>query len=158
MKSKGHLYMANLMLEELKDKGNLFIENNGILEEYKVPQMIKDAVYYEYGNKIEEIDLPMAVILDLKNIDKIKLEKYNLTYNNFVNTNEYVYNKIIEDLNSSDDVDIDIKATAEDLFSIMFTSGTTGLPKGVMITNHQISGLIIAFKNIFYFFSHNFSL
>ena len=44
MKSKGHLYMANLMLEELKDKGNLFIENNGILEEYKVPQMIKDAV------------------------------------------------------------------------------------------------------------------
>ena len=57
----------------------------------------------------------------------------------------------IEDLNSSDDVDIDIKATAEDLFSIMFTSGTTGLPKGVMITNRQISGLIIAFKNIFYF-------
>ena len=40
----------------------------------------------EDGDKIEEIDLPMAVILDLKNIDKIKLLKYK--DNNMVSVNE----------------------------------------------------------------------
>ena len=40
----------------------------------------------EDGSKIEEIDLPMAVILDLKNIDKIKLLKYK--DNNMVSVNE----------------------------------------------------------------------
>ena len=42
MKSKGHIYMANLILEELKTKDNLFIDYNGVLEEYEVPDMIKE--------------------------------------------------------------------------------------------------------------------
>ncbi|MBE5877568.1 MAG: hypothetical protein E7290_11865 [Lachnospiraceae bacterium] len=44
MKSKGHIYMANLILEELKTKDNLFIDYNGVLEEYEVPDMIKKAL------------------------------------------------------------------------------------------------------------------
>ena len=44
MKSKGHIYMANLILEELDTKGNLSIDYNGRMEEYEVPDMIKKAV------------------------------------------------------------------------------------------------------------------
>ena len=57
----------------------------------------------------------------------------------------------LEDLSSDDDVDVEIMSKSEDLFAIMFTSGTTGLPKGVMISNHQMAGLYVSFKNIFNF-------
>ena len=62
----------------------------------------------------------------------------------------------IEDLNSNDDVDIEIRGAPDDLFSIMFTSGTTGLPKGVKISNCQLNGSVVSFKNIFSFSQGDF--
>ncbi len=44
MKSKGHIYMANLMLEELETEGVLSIDYNGKMEKHKVPDMIKKAI------------------------------------------------------------------------------------------------------------------
>ena len=55
----------------------------------------------------------------------------------------------IEDLDRNSDVEVEIMAKGEDLFSIMFTSGTTGLPKGVMSSNQQLGGVFLAFENIF---------
>ena len=55
----------------------------------------------------------------------------------------------IEDLNADDDVEVDIVTRIDDLFSIIFTSGTTGLPKGVMVSNRQVPTVGTAFKEIF---------
>lgn len=40
----------------------------------------------------------------------------------------------IEDLDDESIVDVDIVTRADDLFTIFFTSGTTGLPKAVGLT------------------------
>uniref|UniRef100_UPI00388D0776 D-alanine--poly(phosphoribitol) ligase subunit DltA n=1 Tax=Methanobrevibacter sp. TaxID=66852 RepID=UPI00388D0776 len=55
----------------------------------------------------------------------------------------------IDDLGSDCNEPVDILAKSNALFAIMFTSGTTGLPKGVKISNKQISGIAIAYKDIF---------
>jgi amino acid adenylation domain-containing protein len=55
----------------------------------------------------------------------------------------------IEDLTMDYDVDVDIIASGDDLFSLVFTSGTTGLPKGVMLSNRQFIVVTTSYANIF---------
>ena len=59
----------------------------------------------------------------------------------------------VNDLNFNNNVNVDIVSSGDDLFSIMFTSGTTGLPKGVKFANKQISGIATAYKNLFNIFA-----
>lgn len=42
----------------------------------------------------------------------------------------------------------EVKGNAESIASIMFTGGTTGLPKGVMLTNHAINNLSYELFNV----------
>lgn len=44
MKSKGHIYMANLLIEELKTKGYFTIEENGVYRKHNVPDIVKESI------------------------------------------------------------------------------------------------------------------
>ena len=56
----------------------------------------------------------------------------------------------IEDL-KYDDAEVEILGESDDLFAIIFTSGTTGLPKGVMFHNRQFPWGGAAFEDMFNF-------
>ena len=104
-------------------------------------------------NKIGATFIPVDLFYPLKRIEYM----LNVSRAEYIVTTESVANSfglkegiiLIEDLNDSDYVDIDIETNGDELFTIIFTSGTTGLPKGVMVSNSQIPGLGISFKEIF---------
>lgn len=57
----------------------------------------------------------------------------------------------LEDLDQSADVDVEIQSRIDGLFAIIFTSGTTGVPKGVMYYNRETPWAIAAITDIFHF-------
>ena len=56
----------------------------------------------------------------------------------------------LEDLNYDNDVPVEIRSRKEDLFAILFTSGTTGIPKGVMFYNRQFPWAAAAITEVFH--------
>ena len=85
----------------------------------------------------------------IKQMVEISESEYIITTKDIAQNLDLNVNVIcIEDLNSDLDCEVEIKGKGDDLFAIMFTSGTSGIPKGVMIPNKQLCGLAIAFKSI----------
>ncbi|MBR4514792.1 MAG: amino acid adenylation domain-containing protein [Lachnospiraceae bacterium] len=56
----------------------------------------------------------------------------------------------LEDLKFDNDAQVEIKSRKEDLFAILFTSGTSGIPKGVMFYNRQFPWAAAAVKEAFH--------
>ena len=104
-------------------------------------------------NKIGAAFIPIDPNYPLKRIEHmldLSESKYLITTREFAKGFELNCDIIyLEDLNRDLNQSIECMGTGDDLFAIYFTSGTTGLPKGVMVSNKQITGVTATYKHVF---------
>ena len=112
--------------------------------------------YLEMMVALNKMGIPFIPIDPLYPINRIEhmlnigQSDYVITSRSFEDLHDFNVNVLyIEDLNRNLDVSVDIIVNPDDLLAIFFTSGTTGLPKGVMVSNKQISVLSFSYKDIF---------
>ena len=80
----------------------------------------------------------------------ISESKYIITTKDYAQKIDLKYDIIfIEDLRTDLDKSVECLGGYDDLFAVFFTSGTTGLPKGVMVLNKQINSVAVAYNEIF---------
>ena len=138
-------------------------ENYGIRKGSRVALMLHRNYHYPELilalNKIGAVYIPIDLFFPIKRIEymlKVSRAKCVITTEDIANSSELKTNIILlEDLNSEDDVDVEIVSSGDDLFTIIFTSGTTGLPKGIKVVNKQVRIILLVVKGLFNFSKDN---
>ena len=104
-------------------------------------------------NKIGAAFIPIDPDYPLKRVEhmlNISESKYIVT------TKEYAHNLnldtdiiCIEDLNRTYENPVECCGDGDNIFAIIFTSGTTGLPKGAMVSNKEFIGVETSMRDIY---------
>ena len=104
-------------------------------------------------NKLGAAFIPIDPIYPINRIDhmlNIANSDYIITTREFADLHDFTVDVIcIEDLKRDLDGDFEIIVNPNDIFAVFFTSGTTGLPKGVTVTNYLIQGMGTRIGNVF---------
>ncbi|WP_405296275.1 AMP-binding protein, partial [Methanobrevibacter sp.] len=118
-----------------------------LMRDYHFPEIVLAL------NKINATFVPIDLFYPIKRIEYM----LNLSQSEYIIATKTIADSFdlkqkviyLEDLNDSDEADVEITTMGDDLFTILFTSGTTGLPKGVMVSNSQLPRVGTSFKEIF---------
>ena len=139
---------SNSIANDLKEKYGIGLDSIVALmlpRDYRFPELVLAL------NKIGAIFIPIDPSYPIKRIEHM----LNIGKADFIITTEELMDEspfdvdiiYYSDLNLEDDCEFDLVQGSD--FAILFTSGTTGLPKGVIHSNKQLIGTAVAFNNIF---------
>lgn len=139
--------IANILIDEYDvgfgDKIGLMLPRN-----YHFPECVLAL------NKIGAAFMPIDSQYPLKRIEHmldISEAKYIITTRQYSSLPEFDVNLIfIEDFVADYGGAVECRGRGDDLFSIFFTSGTTGLPKGVIFSNKQIASETAVLRNFYH--------
>ena len=143
-------HSSNSIAYELQNNYNISVGSNVALmlpRNYHFPELALAL------NKIRACFIPIDNSYPDKRIEhmlEISEAECIITTEEFAESHNFKISTIcMENLNNDHDVELDIAGNGDDLFAIFFTSGTSGLPKGVTISNRQMTMASFSFKHVF---------
>ena len=139
---------SNSIAKDLKENYGIVLDSVVALmlpRDYRFPELVLAL------NKIGAVFVPIDPSYPIKRIEHM----LNISKANFIITTDELLDEspfnvdiiYYDDLKLEDNCELDVVQGSD--FAILFTSGTTGLPKGVIQSNKQLISTAVAFNKIF---------